>query len=217
MRKLILRHRPSYLLKFINPIIVRATGIVAISIVVSGLLIVPRVSSNITNFNTPEQNIIQIEEIPQTKIERPEKPPRPLVPIESESVEIDEDITIQETTFDNFATWDTPPPLLDDGPDVIFQDYDEPPVPIGGYNALQRNVVYPEMAKLAEIQGIVVVQAFINKKGHVVETIILHGHPNTGLDEAAIEAIRKTRFKPAKQRDIPVNVWVSIPINFKLR
>ncbi|MFB0515439.1 MAG: TonB family protein [Candidatus Neomarinimicrobiota bacterium] len=41
--------------------------------------------------------------------------------------------------------------------------------------------------------------------------------PNTGLDEAAAEAIKRTRFKPAKQRDRPVGVWISIPVNFKLK
>ena len=48
------------------------------------------------------------------------------------------------------------------------------------------------------------------------ETLILKGVPNTGLDEAAMEAIRQTRFKPAKQRDRPVGVWISIPVHFTL-
>ena len=31
------------------------------------------------------------------------------------------------------------------------------------------------------------------------------------------EAIRKTRFRPAKQRERAVGVWISIPVNFKLK
>jgi len=32
----------------------------------------------------------------------------------------------------------------------------------------------------------------------------------------ACDAIRKTRFIPAKQREIPVGVWISVPVRFKL-
>jgi len=38
-----------------------------------------------------------------------------------------------------------------------------------------------------------------------------------GLDEAAISAIKKTRFKPAKQRDRDVGVWIAIPVVFRLK
>jgi len=76
---------------------------------------------------------------------------------------------------------------------------------------------YPEIAKEAGIEGTVIVQAFVDKKGRVKETIILKGIPNTGLDEAAITAIRKTRFVPAKQRERAVGVWISIPVHFRLK
>ena len=57
----------------------------------------------------------------------------------------------------------------------------------------------------------------IEKKGRVKETLILKGVPNTGLDEAAMEAIKATRFRPAKQRERAVGVWISIPVNFRLK
>ena len=92
-----------------------------------------------------------------------------------------------------------------------FITYDDPPRPITPIRPS-----YPEIAQEAGIEC-VVVQAFIDKKGRVKETIILKGIPNTGLDEAAMEAIRKTRFRPAKQRERAVGVWISIPVNFKLK
>ena len=98
------------------------------------------------------------------------------------------------------------------GPKVKFIPYDDPPKPICAIRP-----IYPEIAQEAGIEGVVVVQAFIDKKGRVKETIILKGIPNTGLDEAAMEAIRKTRFRPAKQRERAVGVWISIPVNFKLK
>ena len=98
------------------------------------------------------------------------------------------------------------------GPKVVFIPYDDPPVAMSPIRPK-----YPEIAQEAGIEGVVVVQAFIDKKGRVKETIILKGIPNTGLDEAAMEAIRKTRFRPAKQRERAVGVWISIPVNFKLK
>jgi len=76
---------------------------------------------------------------------------------------------------------------------------------------------YPEVAQEGGIEGVVVVQAFIDETGRVKETLILTGVPNSGLNEAAMESIRKTRFRPAKQREKPVGVWISIPVNFKLK
>ena len=66
------------------------------------------------------------------------------------------------------------------------------------------------------MEGIVIIQAFIDKKGRVTEPVVLQGIPNSGLDEAAAEAVRKTRFYPTKKRDREISVWMSISVNFKL-
>jgi len=97
---------------------------------------------------------------------------------------------------------------------VEYIPYDNPPVAMSPIRP-----VYPEVAQEAGIEGVVVVQAFIDEKGRVKETLILKGIPNTGLNEAAMYAIRKTRFRPATQvgQSVPVAVWVSIPVNFKLK
>ncbi|MDZ7820534.1 MAG: energy transducer TonB [Candidatus Marinimicrobia bacterium] len=138
----------------------------------------------------------------------------------SEDEDISEDFTIEDMDFEDYEAVDAPPPPSgdNDGDGVVveFIAYDERPVPIGGQAAISRNVVYPEIAKEAGIEGKVVVQAFINKKGVVEHTLILKGMPGTGLDEAAMDAIKRTRFKPAKQRDRDVGVWISIPVTFTL-
>ncbi len=59
-------------------------------------------------------------------------------------------------------------------------------------------------------------QAFIDKIGSAMEIVVLQGIPNSGLDEAVAEAVRKTRFYRAKKRDREIGVWMSIPVNFKL-
>ena len=61
----------------------------------------------------------------------------------------------------------------------------------------------------------VVLQAYINEKGKVTETHVIRGIPNTGLNEAAINAIKKTKFRPAKKGKKKVGTWISIPVNFR--
>ena len=102
-------------------------------------------------------------------------------------------------------------------PEVKFIPYDTPPKPLGGYAAIQENIVYPELAQKAGIEGTVIVQAFIDETGQVTSTKILKGFPDTGLNEAAKAALEKTAFKPAYQREYPVGVWISVPVNFRLR
>jgi TonB family protein len=97
-----------------------------------------------------------------------------------------------------------------------FIAYDEPPTPIGGGAAIANNLVYPEEAKNRGIEGMVIVQAFINKDGTVDETLILRSDLPEVCGDAAQKAIRDTKFEPAKQRDKPVGVWITIPIQFKL-
>jgi len=132
------------------------------------------------------------------QLEKPPPPSRSSIPVASESEDLADDITMEEVVFDEFEEWESPPPLPSSptGPKVKFFPYDDPPVPIRGYAAIQSNVIYPETAREAGIDGTVIVQAFINKKGVVLETVILSGVPYTGLDEAAAEAVRNTQFKP---------------------
>ena len=50
----------------------------------------------------------------------------------------------------------------------------------------------------------------------VTATKIVKGLPNTGLDEAAVRAIKKSRWYPARQRDKKVGIWLTIPVDFSL-
>ena len=133
------------------------------------------------------------------------------MPVESESEDIADDVTLDEFNLDEFDAWDAPPPPPE-GPRVKFIPYDDPPVPLRPIRPK-----YPEIAQEAGIEGTVVVQVFVDEKGRVKDTVILKGIPNTGLDEAATEAIRNVRFRPAKQRERAVGVWISIPVNFRLK
>ena len=198
-------------IKYKYPITIRLATLSSMLLLIFTFLIYPRYLGMLELEDVELQEIL-IENIPQTQqIERPPPPARPSVPVESEDEDIADDLTIEEIDLDNFEAWDAPPPPPE-GPRVKFIPYDDPPQPLSNIRP-----VYPEIAQEAGIEGTVVVQVFIDKKGRVQDTIILKGIPNTGLDEAAIKAIRKTRFRPAKQRERPVGVWISIPVNFRLK
>lgn len=153
--------------------------------------------------------------IPQTfQFEPPPPPLRPSIPVESDDDDYPEDITIAETELDNFD-WDGPP-LDTGGPNIEFIAYDVSPVPIGGWRRFTDRIIYPETARGMQLSGIVTVQAFITMGGRVADIFVLKGYPGTGLDEAAVAAIRLTRWKPALQRDKKVGVWISIPVKFEL-
>ncbi len=203
----------NHILKNRYPFTVRIMGLMGVIILIAAFLIFPRFIAE-QGFLQQQEIVIEQIDIPQTRqADSPPPPSRPSVPIESESEDLDEDITIAETELEDFEAWgDAPPPPTNTGPRVKFIPYDDPPVAKSPINP-----VYPEIAQEAGIEGTVIVQAFINAKGIVEETIVLKGVPNTGLDEAASEAIRRTRFKPAKQRDRPVGVWISIPVHFTLK
>ena len=172
----------------------------------------PRLSGEVNVITKNFQEEIETFDIPQTEqIKLPEPPPRPSVPVASEDDLFDDDITIEDTDLDDFADWEAPD--AGSGPSEEFIPYDQAPrprIPLGDL------VNYPELAKEAQIEGTVHIKAFIDIKGKVTSTRIIKGVPNTGLDEAALKAVKKSRWFPARQRDKKVGVWITIPIVFSL-
>ena len=168
------------------------------------------------------QELFQVEQIEQTKQEnRPPPPPKPPIPIEAPSSDVLEDIEIGDTEIDINEQMEAPPPpkedkkVVEEEP-VYFVAVEEMPEPIGGIGEIQKKIVYPEIAKRAGVEGKVYVLAFVNESGIVTDAKIIKGI-GAGCDEAALEAVKKTKFKPGKQRGKAVRVQVSIPVVFKLQ
>ena len=90
------------------------------------------------------------------------------------------------------------------------------PVPVGGLPAIYKLIEYPTMAKKVGVQGKVYILAFINENGIVDDVKVVKGI-GAGCDEAAIEAIKKTRFIPGESSGKPAKVKTSLQINFKLK
>lgn len=174
---------------------------------------------NLEAVETEKKEIqIEVADIPPTEqIKRPPPPPKPSIPIPSESEDIPEDLTIETTDLDFSDIPPPPPPPEDDEGMNIFVAYDEPPSPIGGFGAIQKALKYPEIARKAGIEGRVIVQVLVSEKGQVIKTRVIKSLGHSGCDDAAVNAIKSVKWKPALQRDKPVKVWVAIPVIFRLK
>ena len=89
------------------------------------------------------------------------------------------------------------------------------PVSFPGF-AVEDFVEYPDLAKEATIEGKVVIACYITKKGIPKNAYIVKGVWAV-LDEAALEAVRQSRWIPAKQQGKRIGVCVNIPVSFKLK
>ena len=73
---------------------------------------------------------------------------------------------------------------------------------------------YPESAKVAKVQGIVVLEAQVELDGHVCNARVVRSIPL--LDQSAIYAVLKWRFTPAKMNGVAVPVVTTLTVNFTL-
>ena len=220
---MILRKKPEVSLKLKYPFILKNGTVLVLAVFVILMVLFPRMEKNVSG-RAEVKIFADLEKVAITeqKIEQIKAPSKPSIPVESEDEDFEQELDFELETFEDYeGAWDAAPPPPEDeedsGPRVKFIPYDDPPEPKGGFAAIQRNVIYPEIAQEAGIEGQVVIQAFVDEKGNVGQCNVLKGIPNTGLNEAAITAIKKTKFKPAKQRDRNVGVWISIPVVFKLK
>ena len=94
-------------------------------------------------------------------------------------------------------------------PKVEFIAYHDPPRALTPINP-----EYPIIAEQKGIIGTVFLQALIDEFGYVNAIIVFRGIPNSGLNEAAMDAVRKTRYKPAKRREKAVDAWITVPVSF---
>ena len=80
-----------------------------------------------------------------------------------------------------------------------------------------RNVypVYPADAQEAKVQGVVIIEARIERDGTVSRARVLKSIPE--LDDAAVEAVRQWEFTPTLLNGAPVPVMMTVTVNFTLQ
>ena len=78
------------------------------------------------------------------------------------------------------------------------------------------NPTYSKEARKAGIEGTVVLTVEVNRDG-LAQNIKVVRSLGMGLDEKAIEAVRKWKFKPGEKDGRPVVVAATIEVHFRLR
>lgn len=134
----------------------------------------------------------------------------PQVPVEAANDDSEAEDDIAPTTFDSFEDMPPPPPPSTGGGDV-FLAFDEPPA-LTYYEPPQ----YPPLARDAGIEGTVAIKVLVSEEGKVLDAVVLSSDVTPAMERAAIAAALKCRFRPAKQRTIPVKAHVMIPFQFQL-
>jgi len=74
--------------------------------------------------------------------------------------------------------------------------------------------VYPDVAREAGVEGTVQVRALVGTDGKVKDCVILEGQAM--LNDAAVACAKTAIFRPALLQHRPVEVWVIIPVTFKI-
>ncbi|MDD2210774.1 MAG: energy transducer TonB [Candidatus Cloacimonetes bacterium] len=188
----------------------------SLTMLLFAMMVTPKIEVRKQIFKSQQMELVDIPIEEREKIEPPETEVEIDIPVmvsdilfgtEEVDMEAYQDIlnrlgNITETTTSSLSQEDVGP--------VKFVPYDDPPVVIGSISP-----VYPEFAKRNGVQGTVVLEVEVLKDGSVRNIHVKKSVPG-GLDEAAIEAIRKVRFQPGKSSGQPVDVLLIIPVEFKL-
>jgi len=98
---------------------------------------------------------------------------------------------------------------------------DDPAVPLDARMVAPLTLVrvqprYPDRARFAGREGLVVVQATIDRGGRVTDVRVVKGL-GFGLDEAAVSAVQQWRFRPATLEGRPVPVYFQLSVKFNIQ
>ena len=74
---------------------------------------------------------------------------------------------------------------------------------------------YTEEARQERLQGVTILEAVIDEHGEVAEIRVLKGL-GSGLDTAAVDAVKQWKFVPAMLHGKPVAVYFTLTVSFKL-
>jgi protein TonB len=181
-------------------------------------------------FTLVSSGAVQIDEemVQITQQEQPLEPPKPVSPTTFEIT--DDTAAIQDViNIDIEVRPDQPAPAyvpvipeVEPEPieEKIFTFVEEYPEFPGGDKALREfilnNLNYPEIARKTGITGTVYVQFVVEKDGSISDVKVVRGIGG-GCDEEAVRVVKSMpKWKPGKQRGMPVRVYFTLPIELKL-
>ena len=103
-----------------------------------------------------------------------------------------------------------PGPTASITPDTITRTA----IPRGGY---QVRPSYPSSARRLGVEGTTMLKVHVDADGRVGDVVVEASAGHTDLDQAAVDAVRRWRFEPARRGAEAVAMWVRLPVEFRLR
>lgn len=191
---------------------IRWSTLVTIVLMILLALLIPDYVPNPYKLRQEEFEAVDIEEQQALDIPPPpvEAPPPPKVIEAAPDDEVLDDVDVADTLMDLDEAISSSMPSFGPVGDEGFVASSENP------KILQwAKPEYPEMARRAALEGTVMVKVLVGPDGSVKDAIVIQG-VNPLLNKAAIEAARKCKFIPGKQRNIPVKAWMALPFTFRL-
>ena len=174
------------------------------------------------DFSFTSEELEAIELPPEIEIPPPPRQiARPATPVMA-TAEIDEDITIAPTTFDENPVEELPPPPEEHEVDLsaapTFTPFTVAPSILNRDEIIKAMIeLYPPELREAGVGGQVGVYFFIDEFGAVQDYRIETSSGLQGLDRAALAVASVYRFSAALDRDNKVPVWVQFSITFEVR
>jgi len=189
----------------------------SLTLLIFGIMVTPKVEVRKQVFQSQQMELVDIPPEERERIEAPQTEVDVNVTFQISDVLVTEEVDMaafQEALSQIGNIYSTTAPTQQQGEDdtpVNFVPYDDAPVVIGKIEP-----VYPEFAKRNKLQGTVILEVEVLKDGSIREIRVRRG-VGGGLDEAAIEAVRKVKFQPGKSSGQPVDCMVIIPVEFKIQ
>ena len=170
--------------------------------------------------SSSDKDVVKVWDIPITDQTTTPVPLKPIVKAQKpEDVIFDDPIDdLNVTDNSNVINTKLPeaPPQKRPETEKIFRVVEQYPVIIGGLESLYDKITYPKRAKAVGIEGVVRIEFVVNKDGSISDAKVKQGIGG-GCDEEALEAVKKLKFIPGRQRGQTVRVRFSIPVRFYLK
>jgi protein TonB len=76
---------------------------------------------------------------------------------------------------------------------------------------------YPAVARRRGQEGLVLLAVLVNESGAPAEVRVAESSGSSVLDDAALDAVRRWSFVPARRGDLAIAAWVEVPVRFRLK
>jgi len=157
----------------------------------------------------PEDQNFEMEEPPPDDQE--DEPEPEDIPDEAPEMDLGIDVDLTAGTGGGFLV-DIPKFGMKGGEDPFGGDMDTPPTPVN-----RMPPQYPSALLKKGIGGKVVVTCVVDAKGNILSTKIKQSSGQAELDKAALQAVSRWKFKPARRGGKPVQATCNIPFTFEVK